>query len=447
MAVGGKHSRHPCSRALGPDRGSSAPGRPGTDRPTDPWRQPASAQPPGWLVRPPRVLQSASPGGSRRRGGSIEGASARGALGSCMRRRRTCGADGTTEFQNGEEHDLSSFKKMLLGAVTAMVLVAGVAVSPASAHGAVPRGDSVDTAGCERPVSRVARRARPPRLLRLDFSIAATRRRWTLEDWSRDPADFVPVRQELSVQRHFYNGCVYADWISQKPGVAFIKLIVHAAMPRTRLGSTSSSRWMDDQDADVTGGGTSTQPISATSATSSTLTAESVNSGPVLDLPARLPAHRSDRIDIRQGHAPALGRLQRLGPRRQPDDARRLGQVGSRGGALVETDHDFADYDHQLGHPRRLCCTTEGHVITAAQCDRQTNREQVRLTRSTTAPLTPERLHDFGGTHGGSRRSSVRRRRRTSRSARSIRSTRTTRCSPTARSTRVTRRCPPRRST
>ncbi len=43
------------------------------------------------------------------------------------------GADGTTEFQFGEEHDLSRFKKMLLGAVTAMVLATGVAVSPASA--------------------------------------------------------------------------------------------------------------------------------------------------------------------------------------------------------------------------------------------------------------------------------------------------------------------------
>ncbi|MDX6563009.1 MAG: hypothetical protein QOD65_2823, partial [Gaiellales bacterium] len=42
-------------------------------------------------------------------------------------------ADGTAEFQNGEEHDLRSFKKMLLGAVTTMVIAAGVAVSPASA--------------------------------------------------------------------------------------------------------------------------------------------------------------------------------------------------------------------------------------------------------------------------------------------------------------------------
>ena len=38
------------------------------------------------------------------------------------------GADGTTGYQTGEEHDLRSFKKVLLGAVTAMVLVAVLAV-------------------------------------------------------------------------------------------------------------------------------------------------------------------------------------------------------------------------------------------------------------------------------------------------------------------------------
>ena len=34
------------------------------------------------------------------------------------------GADGTTGYKTGEEHDLRSFKKVLLGAVAAMVLVA-----------------------------------------------------------------------------------------------------------------------------------------------------------------------------------------------------------------------------------------------------------------------------------------------------------------------------------
>ena len=43
------------------------------------------------------------------------------------------GADGTTGYQTGEEHDLRSFKKVLLGAVTAMVVVAVLAVGSASA--------------------------------------------------------------------------------------------------------------------------------------------------------------------------------------------------------------------------------------------------------------------------------------------------------------------------
>ena len=34
------------------------------------------------------------------------------------------GADGTTGYPNGEEHDLRSLKKMLLGAVAAMAIVA-----------------------------------------------------------------------------------------------------------------------------------------------------------------------------------------------------------------------------------------------------------------------------------------------------------------------------------
>ena len=69
------------------------------------------------------------------RGGAqiVEGASARGALGSCMRRRRNAALMARRRSKTGEEHDLRSLKKMLLGAVTAMVLAAGVAVTPASA--------------------------------------------------------------------------------------------------------------------------------------------------------------------------------------------------------------------------------------------------------------------------------------------------------------------------
>ena len=132
-SLGGKQSGHTCLRALGPDLGSSAPGRPGNDRPTDPWRQLASVQLPGDRCdhQPPfcsRRRERSEEEGTRRRWGEREG-SARAVHATAS----GCGADGTAEFRSGEERDLRSLKRMLLGAVTAMVLAAGVAVSPASA--------------------------------------------------------------------------------------------------------------------------------------------------------------------------------------------------------------------------------------------------------------------------------------------------------------------------
>ena len=166
---GGKHLSHPCSRALGPDRGSSAPGRTGIGRSSDPWRQPASAQPSGDRATTACPAVASAGSGASRRVHVAEGASARGALGSCMRRRLVETAPmARRSIHTGEEHDLRSFKKMLLGAVAAMVIVAGAGSEPgigidAAADGTVTTTGQ-DTQNANVPVPRLAGRARAPRL-------------------------------------------------------------------------------------------------------------------------------------------------------------------------------------------------------------------------------------------------------------------------------------------
>ncbi len=165
-----------------------------------------------------------------------------------------CGADGTAEFQNGEEHDLRSFRKMLLGCGGRMVLVAGVAASPASAT--VPT-KGLDTQ--EANVPYLAWRGEHVRLGFCDFDFAISSESdvsWALEDWSGDPLNgSVPVPQEMFGQRHFYNGCVYSNWTSQKAGVAFIKLVVSGEAGRNDYEKQFMVAWMDLSTPTVTGGG------------------------------------------------------------------------------------------------------------------------------------------------------------------------------------------------
>ena len=63
------------------------------------------------------------------------------------------------------------------------------------------------------------------------------------------------------------------------------------------------------------------------------------------------PRHRI-QVDVK-GNASARERLQRVGPRRVPDAARRLGPLGRRDGAL-DRRQEHRRRDDQLGHPRQL---------------------------------------------------------------------------------------------
>jgi hypothetical protein len=117
---------------------------------------------------------------------------------------------------------------MLLGAVTAMVLAAGVAVSPASAtvpswgnqgvneNNNVPylawRGEHVRLGFCTAPSDTS--------LVPAGNYVA----NWAVEDWSGDPANgSIPVPYELGGTASQYGNCYYTSFTSQKAGVAFIK--------------------------------------------------------------------------------------------------------------------------------------------------------------------------------------------------------------------------------
>jgi hypothetical protein len=164
------------------------------------------------------------------------------------------GADGTTGFQSGEEHDLRSFKKMLLGAVTTMVLAAGLAVSPASAT--VPSKGRLTQ---EANVPYLAWRGEHVRLGFCDEGhriTDAANVTWAIEDWSGHNLGPIPVPYEIIGARHFFGGCVYTDFASQKPGVAFIKLSIND--PSTGFSNFEKVfmvGWMQIQTPVVTGGG------------------------------------------------------------------------------------------------------------------------------------------------------------------------------------------------
>ncbi len=276
------------------------------------------------------------------------------------------GADGTTGIHTGEEHDLSVFKRMLLGAVTAMVVVAVLAVGSASATTPPPRAPTgtVPTEGYatrRTPTCRIS-----PGGASTSASSAATRdrvpgaagdgRRWMLED----PLELIPCFQlphgsSTSVK-------IVGMAASRRPG--------SRRRPASHSSSSSSHAraatdvfekqfivgWMEFLKPTVAGGG-------------------DVNAGDFCSKPASTRSRRSrsgcsgrtrtagtDPLDRsaaphqhhRQGQPPARGRLQRVGPRRPsltlPDDWGKWAAVVARS----TNDHDRRRRDDELGHPRRL---------------------------------------------------------------------------------------------
>ena len=167
------------------------------------------------------------------------------------------GADGTTEFHIGEERDLRSLKKMLLGAMAAMALVAVAGVSTASATTPAAPTGKLPTMGYstqDANVPYLAWRGEHVRLVGCDEvsfpeGSSAT---WMLEDPPNDPV-FQPGLDMASTR--IDSNCASATWISQKAGVAFIKLIVRNSGGTDIFEKQFIVGWMQLLKPTVVGGG------------------------------------------------------------------------------------------------------------------------------------------------------------------------------------------------
>ncbi len=158
---------------------------------------------------------------------------------------------------------MRSFKRMLLAAVATLAVAAGLAVSsagatvppPAAPTGVLPsegrytqdanapylawQGEHVRLVACSRD---------------LTFSGSA-KATWMLVDPLNWP-DFAPAFDPASVT--FSGHCVYADWISDKPGVAAIKVIVNdpaAEKPTSTFTKDFLVGWMELLKPTAVGGG------------------------------------------------------------------------------------------------------------------------------------------------------------------------------------------------
>jgi hypothetical protein len=312
------------------------------------------------------------------------------------------GADGTTGYQNGEEHDLRSFKKMLLGAVVSMAIVAGVVASPASATDPVapvaPTG-VIPTQGRDTMNSNVPYLAWQGEHVRLvwcnKFPDGATTT-WMLVDPLNWP-DFAPAVDPISVQTVPGTGCVKATWISDKPGLAIIKAIVHVGADAVTKDFLVG--WMTIKSVVATGGGDVNAGDFCDRPTFDSLTQESVKLlGPYSNCwhadPWVDPRHRINIIV--KGTLPLEADFSNWGLGKEltlPDDWGKWAAVAATSKVDKDVAKAMSNWDI---HDDSL--TTEGHTITSpigTQCPAD--------------PLVEEKYVNFdavdncttGNTHGG----------------------------------------------
>ena len=304
---------------------------------------------------------------------------------------------------------MRSFKRMLLGAVASMVIAAGLAVSPASAT--VP---SQGYATQDANVPYLAWRGEHVRLVYCDENYIRDRNAnasWILEDWSGDPANgSVPVPAEVFGSRQIHDGCAYTDWVSQKSGVAFVKLVLSDPQTGANLYEKQFIvAWMDILKPTVTGGGDVNagdlchlQEIAPT--------AEKILSlGPYSSLRSgdRQPAPRQVIV---KGNIPLLANFSEWGlgdHLTMPDDWAKWAAVMARStvdhGAASDPAGAMSNWDI---HDDSLL--TEGHVITnplGTQCPADPNDEEVNPTGTTDAV---DNCHPTARSGAASRRCSAR---------------------------------------
>jgi hypothetical protein len=297
---------------------------------------------------------------------------------------------------------LSRFKKMLLGAVASMVVAAGVAVSPASAT--VPT-KGFDTQ--EANVPYLAWRGEHVRLGFCDFDTAITTGdnvSWALEDWSGDPANgSVPVPQEMLGARHYLNGCVYTDFVSQKAGVAFIKLVVTAGSDSSAPAGTNLFEkqfmvgWMNLNTPSVT----PTGPISVNAGDFCRADAALVRltdpfrvCDPKLDPRTRITATVKGTIPLLAN----FGEWNLGDHLTMPDDWAAWANVAARSWF----DHSTAEYVTNWDIHDGIATSADTHVIhVPAQCDGATNLPDTTDTVDNCALTPVGGAPAFGGTTGG----------------------------------------------
>jgi len=291
---------------------------------------------------------------------------------------------------------LSRFKKMLLGAVTAVVLAAGVAVSPASA--------TVPTRGYDTQEANVPYLAWRGEHIRLGYcdngnSLAGLTASWALEYWSGDPANgSVPVPQEIFGERHTFNGCVYTDFVSQKAGVAFIKLVVSDPETGANLYEKQFiAAWMQLNTPTVT-------PTGPISTTAGDFCGPSGNELVRLIDPFRVCDPTKDprtRITATvKGTIPLLANFGEWGlgdHLTMPDDWNKWAQVAARSWS----DHQTSDYVTNWDIHDTIASAPEGHVP-GPQCDAASEVNPVGTTDTVdNCALTINNVATFGSTTGG----------------------------------------------
>ena len=249
---------------------------------------------------------------------------------------------------------MRNLKRMLLCAVATMAIVAGVAASPASAS--APDG-TVPSTGYKTQDANVPYLAWQGEHVRLvacrsgDAFPATTTASWMLVDPLNWP-DFAPAVDPFTVK--VVGNCVIGTWISDKPGIAALQVILHDAAGANIYEKQFLVGWMELLKPAVVGGGNVDAADFCNARALETLSAEYLRlTGPFSNC-YHDPQDPRHRIQVTvKGNLPLEADFQKWGLGDHlvlPDD---WGRSGSRSGT-----HDLgqrsAQGDVQLGHPRRL---------------------------------------------------------------------------------------------
>ena len=283
---------------------------------------------------------------------------------------------------------MRSLKKMLFGSVAALAFVAVLAVGTASATTPPPPPPAptglVPTEGYytqDANAPYLAWQGEHVRLVGCDYGHpfpAGYTANWYLVDPLNWP-DFEPQVDVGSVR--ILNGCAIGTWISDKPGLAAIKLIVHNTAGANVYEKQFLVGWMILNKPVATGGGTVDAADFCTKDDISTFTADSIRLlGPYSNCyHADPPVDPRHRINITvKGTLPLEADFSNYGLGDHltlPDDWGKWAAAAARSTDDNDRPPAITNWDN---HDDSL--TTEGHTITAplgTQCPADPNVEEI----------------------------------------------------------------------